>query len=78
VGLVEFDETDRITVPSFSGNLFSLIRVTEFYNQQCYQWLKKHSLLRWEEMPWPEIRDISMRVKVRAQAIRDVVVRLPS
>jgi very-short-patch-repair endonuclease len=76
VGLVEFDETYRIAVPSYSGDLFSQIRVTEFYNQQCYQWLKKHSLLPWEEMPWPEIRDIGMRLKVRAQAIRDVVARI--
>ena len=78
LGLVEFDKMNRITVPSYSGDLFSQIRVIEFYNQQCYQWLKKHSLLPWEEMPWPEIRDTDMRVKVRAQAIRDIVARFRS
>ncbi|GEM_PF-5322399 len=75
VGLREFDPANRIRMPVFDNELLAEARMAEFYNQHCYNWLKKHPLLPWEEMPWPDVEGLETRVQPRAQAIREVVTR---
>lgn len=75
VGLREFDPANRIRIPIFDNELLAEARMTVFYNQHCYNWLKKHPSLPWDEMPWPDVEGLETRVQIRAQAIREVVAR---
>jgi len=57
-----------------SGQLYEF-KVVEEYNRAIYQWLEKNSDSHLGSMPWVSNLDVAANVRLRAQAVADLVIR---
>lgn len=72
------DKIREIELPDFGDGALAFARLVEGYNRQVYLWHEANKKAPLSQMPWLSSVSLQDRIRLRAQAIRDVISRFRS